>query len=109
MIKMAKSIQTTNAQEYTQYQLRGKLGLFIECRKCGYGRTYIIEEQLKLIATKRARAFNIEVECEKCLNVISVGIGFVEDTEGFSYRNQDFLGKKGVQVLDETGLKELRE
>src|SRR3990167_9622586 len=99
-----KSIQTTNTEQPEGFK---KIGLFIECRKCNKGRTYKIDEQLKLVEDSISSGFNIEVECEGCKNVILVGIGYI-DENNYSYKKQDFISKRGYQVLDENGLGDLK-
>jgi len=103
-----KSIQTLNADK-SLLQSGMKIGLYIECRKCGWGRVYIIDDSLWLLQSRELSATSIEVECEKCKNVIYVGIGYIKDEKNFSYVKPNFFGRSGLQVCDQNGLQSMEE
>jgi len=98
-----KSIQTINNEKVTDNQKQ--IALYLECRKCGFGRVYLIDENLWLLQNKEISSLGIEVKCEKCNNIIYAGIGYVNIEKGLSYKKPDFFGKKGFQVIDENGLR----
>jgi hypothetical protein len=100
-----KTIQTTNTEIDLNNIENKSLGLFISCVKCGTGRNFIIEENLKLIKDLKSNSFSIETSCEKCFNVILIGIGWIEGGMGYSHKKYDF--GKGYQVIDENGLSDL--
>lgn len=104
-MKKAKSIQTLLPKKGI---VGDKIALFIECVKCNKGRVYLIDSSLCSIQNKKLGAMSIEVECENCKNVIFVGIGYVSEKKGFSYKTPNCFDKQGIQIIDDNGLGNLK-
>ena len=84
-----------------------KIAVSLYCIKCGTGRNYVIQDNLKMFLDKKLLNIQISVKCEKCKSKIGFLLSYINDEESYSYKDLSLNGIEGYKVTDTNGLKTL--
>ena len=96
-------METIQAVFKRQVEGDESMAIGLKCGNCGGVRTFIIQENLKLLINKEHSALEIDTECQ--CGRIAVTIGWHKNEKGYSYRpiSKDAIA---TAVTDDTAMKE---